>query len=65
MGVAQQLVSVEEHMHSSYEPDAEYMEGRIIPRPAPRKPHSKVHGYQRVDKDLFRAGEIAVDLSRC
>ena len=29
-------------MHSTYEPDAEYVEGRIVPRPMPKKPHSKV-----------------------
>jgi Uma2 family endonuclease len=36
------LVSVEEYLHSSFEPDAEYVEGRIVHRSVPQKPHSKV-----------------------
>jgi Uma2 family endonuclease len=45
MGVTQQLVSVEEYMHSSYEPDAEYVGGRIVPRAMPKKPHSRMQRY--------------------
>jgi Uma2 family endonuclease len=40
-----QLVSVEEYLHSTFEPDAEYVEGRIVPRPMPKKLHSKMQGY--------------------
>lgn len=40
-----ELVSVEEYLHSSFEHDAEYVEGRIVPRSLPQKPHSKMQGY--------------------
>ncbi|HXJ44322.1 MAG TPA: Uma2 family endonuclease [Bryobacteraceae bacterium] len=36
------LVSVDEYLHSTFEVDAEYVEGRIVPRPIPQKDHSKV-----------------------
>jgi Uma2 family endonuclease len=39
------LVSVEEYMRSNFEPDAEYVEGRIVQRPMPQKPHSKAMAY--------------------
>jgi len=39
------LVSVEDYLHSTFEPDAEYVEGKVILRPMPRKPHSKMQGY--------------------
>jgi Uma2 family endonuclease len=37
-----ELVSVEEYLHSTFEYDAEYVEGRIVPRSMPQKPHSKM-----------------------
>jgi len=37
-----ELVSVEEYLHSSFEYDAEYVEGRIVQRAMPQKPHSKM-----------------------
>jgi Uma2 family endonuclease len=37
-----QLVSVEEYLHSTFEHDAEYVEGKIIPRSLPQRPHSKL-----------------------
>ena len=40
-----ELVSVEEYLHSTFEHDAEYLEGRIVARSAPEKPHSKTQGY--------------------
>jgi len=40
-----ELVSVEEYLHSSFEYDAEYVEGRIVPRSMPQKPHSKMQCY--------------------
>jgi Uma2 family endonuclease len=39
------LVSVEEYLHSTFEPDAEYVEGRIVPRALPQKTHSKLQTY--------------------
>jgi len=39
------LVSAEEYLHSTFEYDAEYVEGRIVQRPMPKKPHSKVQVY--------------------
>jgi Uma2 family endonuclease len=35
------VVSVEEYLHSTFEHDAEYVEGKIIPRPFPQRLHSK------------------------
>jgi Uma2 family endonuclease len=40
-----QLVSVEEYLHSTFETDAEYVDGKIVNRSAPLKPHSKMQGY--------------------
>lgn len=37
-----EMVSVEEYLHSTFEYDAEYVEGRIVPRSMPQKPHSKM-----------------------
>jgi len=48
------LVSVEEYLHSTFEHDAEYVEGRIVPRPMPQKPHSKMQSY--LDRTLYHAG---------
>src|SRR5689334_12491410 len=39
------LVSVEEYLHSTFEPDAEYVEGRIVPRALPQKAHSRLQTY--------------------
>jgi Uma2 family endonuclease len=40
-----QLVSEEEYLHTSYEPDAEYVEGRIVHRSMPQSPHSEMQTY--------------------
>jgi Uma2 family endonuclease len=39
-----QLVSVEEYLHTSFEYDAEYVEGKIVHRSLPQKPHSAMQG---------------------
>jgi Uma2 family endonuclease len=39
------LVSVDEYLHTSFEHDAEYVEGRIAYRSVPRKPHSKMQAF--------------------
>jgi Uma2 family endonuclease len=39
------LLSVEEYLHTSFEHDAEYVEGRIVHRSEPRKPHSKMQAF--------------------
>src|SRR5258708_36104944 len=49
-----QLVSVEEYLHSTIEPAAEYVEGRIVPRSVPRKSHSKWQG--RLNRTLYEIG---------
>jgi Uma2 family endonuclease len=49
-----ELVSVEEYLHSTFEHDAEYVEGRIVPRPMPQKPHSKMQSY--LDRTLYQVG---------
>jgi|HubBroStandDraft_1064217.scaffolds.fasta_scaffold12127_7 Uma2 family endonuclease len=43
-----ELVSVEEYLNSSFEYDAEYVEGKIVQRTMPQKPHSKMQ------RDLIR-----------
>lgn len=48
-----QLTSVEEYLHTTYEPDAEYVEGRIVHRPLPLKPHSKMQRFL-----IHRVGEM-------
>jgi Uma2 family endonuclease len=37
-----ELVGVEEYRHTSFEYNAEYVEGRIVSRSMPQKPHSKM-----------------------
>src|SRR3989442_10695364 len=39
------LVHVDEYLRSSFEPDAEYVAGRIVLRAMPQKPHSRMQGY--------------------
>src|ERR1700690_548441 len=56
---ATELVSVEEYLHSSFEHDAEYVEGRIVPRSIPQKPHTK-----RQVRLVGRLGPVA-DLPGC
>jgi Uma2 family endonuclease len=45
------LVPVEEYLHSTFEPAAEYVEGRIVPRSAPKVPHSLMASY--LDRALY------------
>ncbi|MGA3044382.1 MAG: Uma2 family endonuclease, partial [Bryobacteraceae bacterium] len=45
IGSMAELVTIEEYLHSTFEHDAEYVEGRIVPRPDPQRPHSKMQGY--------------------
>jgi Uma2 family endonuclease len=49
------LVSVEEYLHTSFEHDAEYVEGTIVYRPAPKKPHSKMQSF--LDRKLYEIGQ--------
>jgi Uma2 family endonuclease len=49
--MATTLVGVEEYLHMQYEHDPEYVEGRIVPRPMPRKAHSKMQSY--LDRTLY------------
>jgi len=49
-----ELVSVEEYLSSNFEPDAEYVEGRIIPRSMAQKAHSKMQSY--LDRTLYQIG---------
>jgi Uma2 family endonuclease len=39
-----QLVSVEEYLHTSFEYDAEYVEGKIVHRSLPQLNHSEMQG---------------------
>ena len=48
-------VSVEEYLHSTFEHDAEYVEGRIVARSEPQKAHSKMQA--RLVRRLSAAGD--------
>jgi Uma2 family endonuclease len=39
-----QFISVDEYLHTSFEYDAEYVEGKIVQRPLPQKNHSRMQG---------------------
>jgi Uma2 family endonuclease len=39
------LISAEEYLHTSFEHDAEYVDGRIVYRSVPQKPHSKMQRF--------------------
>ena len=49
------LVDVEEYLHSTFEHDAEYVEGRVVPRSSPKKPHSKMQTF--LTKELCNQAE--------
>jgi Uma2 family endonuclease len=44
MAVAQ-LVSAEQYLHTSFEHDAEFVEGRIVERPVPTWEHASIQGF--------------------
>jgi Uma2 family endonuclease len=44
MAIAE-LVTAEQYLHTSFEHDAEFVEGRIVERPLPTWEHSDVQGY--------------------
>ena len=46
-----QLVSAGEYLHSNFEPDAEYVDGKIVHRSLPQKTHSKMQGF--LDRTLY------------
>jgi Uma2 family endonuclease len=48
------LVNVEEYLHSTFEPDAEYVEGRIVYRAMPQKTHSKMQTF--LVRTLYEVG---------
>jgi len=49
-----QLISVEEYLHTSFEYDAEYVEGRIVQRPLPQRRHSMMQSW--LNRALYAAG---------
>jgi Uma2 family endonuclease len=44
MAIAE-LVTAEQYLHTSFEHDAEFVEGRIIERPLPTWQHSRIQGF--------------------
>jgi Uma2 family endonuclease len=48
------LINVEEYLHSTFEPDAEYVNGRIVRRSLPQKQHSKMQTF--LARTLYEAG---------
>ena len=44
MAVAE-LVTAEQYLHSSFEHDAEFVEGRIVERPVPTWEHASMQGF--------------------
>src|SRR5215469_2602984 len=53
MATAQQI-SVDEYLHTSFEHDAEYVEGRIVQRPLPQRRHSMMQSW--LNRALYAAG---------
>jgi Uma2 family endonuclease len=49
-----QLISVEAYLHTSFEYDAEYVEGRIVQRPLPQRRHSMMQSW--LNRTLHTAG---------
>ena len=49
-------VSVEEYLHSTFEHDAEYVDGRIVARSEPQKAHSKMQA--RLVRRLGRVADL-------
>jgi Uma2 family endonuclease len=43
--VTAELVTAEQYLHTSFEHDAEFVEGRIVERPAPCWEHSSMQGF--------------------
>jgi Uma2 family endonuclease len=39
------LIGAEEYLHSTFEYDAEYVDGRIVQRPMPSQTHSEMQGF--------------------
>lgn len=50
-----QLVSIDDYLHTSYEYDAEYVEGRIVCRTVPKKSHSEMQSF--LDRTLYAVGK--------
>jgi Uma2 family endonuclease len=44
MGTAATLVSIEEYLHTSYDPDREYVDGEVVERNLGEKTHSTIQG---------------------
>jgi Uma2 family endonuclease len=42
MGAARTLVSIDEYLHTAYEPDCDYVDGIVLDRNVGEKDHSKV-----------------------
>jgi Uma2 family endonuclease len=51
-----ETVTVEQYLHSSFEHDAEYVDGTVVLRCAPRKPHSRMQSY--LDRTLYHVGQM-------
>jgi Uma2 family endonuclease len=41
----EKIVTIEEYLHSSYDPDREYVDGEVIERNSGEKPHSRTQKY--------------------
>ena len=49
------LIGADEYLHTSFEHDAEYVEGRIVYRSVPKKPHSRTQSF--LDRTLYVIGQ--------
>lgn len=60
------LISAEEYLHTSFEHDAEYVEGRIVYRSMPKLPHSIMQGFlvYRLYQMAARLGIVALPEQR-
>jgi Uma2 family endonuclease len=43
--LATELITVEQYLHMTFEHDAEFVEGRIVERPVPILPHSRLQAF--------------------
>ncbi len=70
MGAVKQLVSVEEYLHTSYEPDCDYVDGELVDRNVGEKKHAYTQGeiffyfrQRRKEWNIFPIPEARIQVS--
>ena len=71
MGTARTLVSVEEYLHTDYEPDCDYVDGLLVERNVGEKDHAKLQRdillyfhERRKQWNIFAIQELRVQVAR-